>query len=602
MKRVFSYIAVLLCVALLAMPSTAANSRPFSGTATRSGNIVRLEVTLDEAGLHSGQITVTYNTSEVVLNSANLGDSLTAAELTSLDTGKLGEIELGFASRTAVPKGQVLTAAFTAKVSTDITFTISVKEFSTNTTVDPDDNGNVAENNKGYDFTVTARTTTYVPPGTDPTPTPEQTTTPAPEQTTAPGPGWTSAPGPVQTSAPSSEPIPVTPVTPAPAPTADPSVTTNDVTVGNEVSTETTGKPAATVKDGVATSVVSSDMSKAILEQVERNDSDTVVLAPKVPEGVSSCQVAMPGDMLSELAKTEKVSVRVETPLGNVTLPNKAVTHLSDGKTVAVTLAKSEDVKDAIEVTITKDDKVVETVDGGIHAVLNLGDGQVAVKVDKDGNETVITKSVVVDGKAYVLLDGSATVKVIDNEVKFNDVADSSWYSDAVDFASSHNLFSGISTTEPVFAPDMKLDRAMTVTVLWKIENKEDPADIAEFDDVAEGAWYADAIAWASGKGIVSGYGNGDFGPADVITREQYFTMVYNYAKAIGLDTSAKDNLKNFKDADTVSSWAKEAMQWAIGSGLVSGTGDNTINPQGDATRAQAAALMENLIHMMVKV
>lgn len=342
-------------------------------------------------------------------------------------------------------------------------------------------------------------------------------------------------------------------------------------------------------------------MSKAILEQVKRNNSDTVVLAPKVSEDVSSCQVAMPGDMLVELAKTEKVSVRVETPLGDVTLPNKAVTHLSDGKTVAVTLTKSEKVKDAIAVTITKDEKVAETVDGGFHAVLNLGDGQVAVLVDKDGNETIITKSVVEDGKAYVLLDGSATVKVIDNEVAFNDVAESSWYSDAVDFASSHNLFSGVSTTEPVFAPDMKLDRAMTVTVLWKIENQEYPADIEKFDDVAEGAWYADAIAWASSKGVVSGYGNGDFGPADVITREQYFTMVYNYAKAIGLDTSAKDSLKNFKDADTVSSWAKEAMQWAIGSGLVSGAGDNTINPQGDATRAQAAALMENMIRMMVK-
>ena len=131
----------------------------------------------------------------------------------------------------------------------------------------------------------------------------------------------------------------------------------------------------------------------------------------------------------------------------------------------------------------------------------------------------------------------------------------------------------------------------MLVTILSRLEGSPAVTGTASFPDVAAGQWYTDAVIWASANGIVTGYSNGSFGPEDTITREQMATIFYRYASYKGYDTTAQAALSSYTDAGQVSPYATEAMGWAIGSGLITGTSDTPLSPAGFAPRAQAAVL-----------
>ena len=171
----------------------------------------------------------------------------------------------------------------------------------------------------------------------------------------------------------------------------------------------------------------------------------------------------------------------------------------------------------------------------------------------------------------------------------FTDVPEDAWYKEAVDYVYANGLMSGTSAT--TFAPSTQLSRAMMVQILYNLEEQPVVTESAAFTDVAADAWYADAVNWAAGEGIVSGYGNGKFGPDDLITREQMANMLYYYAQYKGYDVSASGELSSFTDGASTSSWAAEAVQWAVGSGLLSGKGGGVLDPQGTATRAEAASI-----------
>ena len=171
----------------------------------------------------------------------------------------------------------------------------------------------------------------------------------------------------------------------------------------------------------------------------------------------------------------------------------------------------------------------------------------------------------------------------------FTDVADDAWYKEAVDYVYANGLMSGTSAT--TFAPSTQLSRAMMVQILYNLEEQPVVTESAAFTDVAAGAWYAGAVNWAAGEGIVSGYGNDRFGPDDLITREQMANMLYYYAQYKGYDVSASGELSSFTDGASTSGWAAEAVQWAVGSGLLSGKGGGVLDPRGTATRAEAASI-----------
>ena len=173
----------------------------------------------------------------------------------------------------------------------------------------------------------------------------------------------------------------------------------------------------------------------------------------------------------------------------------------------------------------------------------------------------------------------------------FNDVTPGAWYVDVVQYAYDHGLMTGTSAT--TFEPDTTTSRAMIVSILHRLEGSPS-VGTSDFSDVASGAWYADPVAWAAENGIVAGFENGTFGPNDPITREQMASILYRYAEYKGIDTSARANLSAYSDQP--SAWAQDVMEWANAEGLINGTTATTLDPQGTATRAQVAAMLQRFI------
>ena len=228
-----------------------------------------------------------------------------------------------------------------------------------------------------------------------------------------------------------------------------------------------------------------------------------------------------------------------------------------------------------------------------------VSQGDLLVIVHADGTQEVVKKSVIQDGTAYLMLEENATVKVVDYTNDFTDVTEDAWYAGAVDFTAGRGLFSGVG--DGSFAPNETLSRGMVVTVLYALEEPGAQKTEDLFSDVADGAWYAQGTAWAVEAGIVSGYGDGQFGPNDAITREQLALMLYRYAQNLKLTTSTGASLTAFGDEEQVSSWARQAMSWAVGAGIMGGTPENTLNPGGTATRAEAAVMVSQFVAWMLK-
>lgn len=175
----------------------------------------------------------------------------------------------------------------------------------------------------------------------------------------------------------------------------------------------------------------------------------------------------------------------------------------------------------------------------------------------------------------------------------FHDVGEGDWFYDAVRYSDENGLMRGVSAT--AFAPDLAFSRAMLVTVLYRLEGQPKVSAAAPFDDVAAGQWYSDAVSWAAANGVVKGYGDGSFGPEDSVTREQFAAILYRYAGLKEYDTAPAADLSGFADASAVGDWARPALKWACGAGLIKGRTDTALVPQGETSRAEAAAMLMRL-------
>ena len=171
----------------------------------------------------------------------------------------------------------------------------------------------------------------------------------------------------------------------------------------------------------------------------------------------------------------------------------------------------------------------------------------------------------------------------------FADVNSGHWFYSAVKFVYEKGMMSGMTGT--TFAPDTTTNRGMIVTILYRMEGSP-AAGAPKFSDVVADKYYAKAIAWATEKGIASGYPDGTFAPESNITREQLAVILYRYAAYKGYGTAASKDLSGFADRADVSGYAADALRWAVGAKLISGVTDTTLVPKGSATRAQAASIL----------
>ncbi len=177
---------------------------------------------------------------------------------------------------------------------------------------------------------------------------------------------------------------------------------------------------------------------------------------------------------------------------------------------------------------------------------------------------------------------------------KFTDVDTNLWYHEGIDFVLDAGLFLGTSETK--FSPNADMTRAMLVTVLWRIEKEPASNGANPFTDVPANTWYTAAVIWASEIGVVKGYDQDTFGSNDPITREQMATILYRYATIKGYDVSASAALNQFTDAAKVSSWATDAMKWAVAEELIKGVKADVLDPKGKASRAQVATILMRFI------
>ena len=178
--------------------------------------------------------------------------------------------------------------------------------------------------------------------------------------------------------------------------------------------------------------------------------------------------------------------------------------------------------------------------------------------------------------------------------LRFDDVSRSDWFYDDVRYVYENGIMDGTGAYR--FAPNAQLTRAMIVTILYRMAGSPAMSGASDFKDVDSNKWFAKAVAWAAANGIVNGYGSGRFGPNDPVTREQLAAILYRYTAYRNASTASNgDNLASFSDLGTVSGYALESMNWAVGAGLLKGA-NGKLDPKANATRAQVAAIIHRYL------
>ena len=178
--------------------------------------------------------------------------------------------------------------------------------------------------------------------------------------------------------------------------------------------------------------------------------------------------------------------------------------------------------------------------------------------------------------------------------VEFVDLNSSLWYHEAVDYVLARGIMSGYG--DGYFGPNDTLTRGMVAQLFYNLAGSPDIEGQVSFGDVADGVWYADAVRWAEANKVVGGYADGSFGPNDNITREQLASILYRYAAANGENMNATADLNGFADANSISEWSRTALAWANAEGLITGKTGNIIDAKGYATRAEIATILMRYI------
>lgn len=243
-----------------------------------------------------------------------------------------------------------------------------------------------------------------------------------------------------------------------------------------------------------------------------------------------------------------------------------------------------------VTITVTPDegyelDKLaVYDKDGDKIDLKDKGDGKFTFEMPKGDVEIEVSFALIED----------ETVKA-----NFADVAADAWYADAVQYVYENGMMSG--TSETTFSPDLTTTRGMIVTILYRLENEPAVTGTTAFTDVAADQYYANAVAWAAQNGIVSGTTATTFAPNNAITREQMAAILYRYAQFKGYDVSVKADLSVYTDAAQVSTYATDAMAWANGAQLITGTSQTMQTPASNATRAQVATILMRFCENIAK-
>ena len=356
----------------------------------------------------------------------------------------------------------------------------------------------------------------------------------------------------------------------------------------SNITTETTKNP-----DGSTTTTVTNNTTGTVTETTTWPDGSKEVIETKKDGTVTTTTTDADGNKTEVVEKPDgssKTTVDNKDGSGSVTLVDADGNIISQATLSEAAVAAAQEKGEAValpmpEVPVTSDRETAPTVTvdlpvgGSVKVEIPVEDvtaGTVAVLVKSNGDEEIIKTSVTTGSGVTVTLNDGDTVKIVDNSRDFADVPDNYWGAEAVDFAVSRELFAGTSAT--TFSPNTAMTRAMIVTVLARFEGV----------DTSTGEnWYDAGAQWAVEEGISDGT-NLD----QDLNREQLATMLWRYAG----EPVPTASLDAYGDAASVSSYARQAMAWAVETGLIQGVTGDTLRPQGEATRAQVSTILQRFV------
>ena len=368
----------------------------------------------------------------------------------------------------------------------------------------------------------------------------------------------------------------------------DISVPGYDEAVLNSIKAETEAEKAA--KEEVERLKADMEAKEAALDQMSDSDPNYWYAMTALSDAEAAYEAALAE--LAALANLQSATVTQTFDIPNELVGRTDVTFVAVHNPNPVPVPGSS-IRDDIADFIEEWHKQWEETSGS-----EIG----TVEVSEDGQTLTATYTV----SSFSPCTIYAFVETEDAEAKvigspFADVSTDAWYYDAVKYAYDNGLMAGTSTTERLFSPEDTTTRAQIVTILHRLEGSpiNGQGKSGTFVDVPEYQWYTEAVEWAAAFGITSGTGDGTtFSPNDPITREQFAAFLYRYAQHKGYDVSVGEdtNILSYEDAFTVSEYAYPALQWACGEGIIGGmnsaNGGMILDPQGSATRAQAATML----------
>ena len=350
------------------------------------------------------------------------------------------------------------------------------------------------------------------------------------------------------------------------------------------------------------------DRTDVIMEQLEdayktatkaSRDAEVNVTFFGTVEKAKSTEFRIPSDMVDTIAKYSDGHVYMETLDCTLDFPTDTWGNMNREvrKELVVETTSSENMA-----TVSIADNRTSLGKIGNYVITFPYEGTLTANIvgyvvtNKNDPGTLVKKSHLGNGTVIVPVDSPCSVTARSNAKTFVDNT-AVWSVGAIRFVTSREILKG--TAEGVYSPNVAMTRAMIVTILYRLEGSPAVASGSSFMDVPATFWAADAMNWAVSNNIVSGYGNGMFGPNDLITREQLTKILFNYSTSIGMDTSHRANISEYTDIYDSPDWAKDAMSYAVAMGLIYGDGQNTLNPKGVVTRAQMAVVLQRVIESM---
>lgn len=378
-------------------------------------------------------------------------------------------------------------------------------------------------------------------------------------------------------------------------------------------------------RDGIAVAeMTAAEAEKFAKELASGKDEDgsQAVIRVKVPAGAKGVSMTLPTGAMEALGKTEHTSLSISSKAGGTKLSPEAVAEAVEATdkgrlTMEIRQVLDELEKDPSAAEIIGEHPVYDVTLSGRKGPIDQLEGDAAVFVpyipEKDENLNGLTVfSLSEQGQAAEMQESRYDKKLggmvfhtsrfsmfavavrDSNHLPFTDVKENDWFWDEVGFVYGNRVMNG--TTPTTFEPYKEVSRGMMVTLLWRIDGKPVVSSRLKYKDVPQGTYYTEAVRWATHVGIIHGFTPLDFGPDAAVSRQQIAAILYRYAKYKGYDIRVSGTLRVFRDEGVVSSHSRVPLNWAIGKGLMHGRANGTLDPQGTATRAHAAAILSRFV------